>query len=81
MNMIERRVGLIARCADKNVHGSPCAADAALRTFETGRSGRKYQAIGNMWRRVWQGVIPLPAFPLEVRRIFDTFPPSEQQQA
>ena len=40
--------------------------------FEAGPWGRKYPAIGQSWRRVWQEVIPFFSFPGEVRRIIYT---------
>jgi transposase-like protein len=40
--------------------------------FETGVRGQKYPAIGQIWRRVWQEVIPFFAFPGDVRRIIFT---------
>lgn len=48
------------------------AAEAALTAFEDGDWGRKYPAIGQIWRRAWQEVIPFFAFPLAVRRILYT---------
>ena len=48
------------------------AAEAALVAFEAGPWGRKYPAIGQSWRRVWQEVIPFFSFPGEVRRIIYT---------
>ncbi len=45
------------------------AAEAALTTFEAGPWGRKYPAIGQIWRRAWSEVIPFFAFPKDVRRI------------
>lgn len=34
--------------------------------------GRKYQTIGQSWRRAWAEVVPFFAFPEEVRRIVYT---------
>jgi putative transposase len=48
------------------------AAEAALTAFEAGDWGRKFPAIGQMWRRAWQEVIPFFAFPKDVRRIIYT---------
>jgi len=48
------------------------AAEAALAAFEDGDWGRKYPAIGQIWRRAWQEVIPFFAFPQAVRRILYT---------
>jgi putative transposase len=48
------------------------AAEAALTAFENGGWGRKFPAVGQMWRRAWQEVIPFFAFPNEVRRIIYT---------
>ena len=48
------------------------AAEAAMTAFETGPWGRKYPAIGQIWRRAWQEVIPFFAFPKDVRRIIYT---------
>lgn len=47
-------------------------AEKALSAFEEGSWGRKYPAIGQIWRRAWQEVIPFYAFPFEVRRILYT---------
>ena len=48
------------------------AAEAALTAFEVGLWGQKFPAIGQMWRRAWQEVIPFFAFPKDVRRIIYT---------
>ena len=48
------------------------AALAALEAFEEGAWGRKYPAIGQIWRRAWNEVVPFYAFPAEVRRILYT---------
>ena len=48
------------------------AAEEALTAFEAGDWGRKYPAIGQIWRRAWQEVIPFFAFPKDVRRIIYT---------
>ena len=48
------------------------AAEAALAAFEAGPWGRKYPAIGQIWRRAWPEVIPFFAFPKDVRRIIYT---------
>jgi len=48
------------------------AAEAALTAFEDGVWGRKYPAIGQIWRRAWSEVIPFFAFPKDVRRIIYT---------
>jgi len=48
------------------------AAEAALTAFEDGAWGRKYPAIGQIWRRAWSEVIPFFAFPKDVRRIIYT---------
>jgi putative transposase len=48
------------------------AALAALEAFEDGAWGRKYPAIGQIWRRAWNEVVPFYAFPAEVRRILYT---------
>ena len=48
------------------------AAEAALTAFEAGPWGRKYPAIGQIWRRAWSEVIPFFAFPKDVRRIIYT---------
>ena len=34
--------------------------------------GAKYQAIGKLWREQWQRVIPLFAFPEEIRKVIYT---------
>lgn len=48
------------------------AAEAALTSFENSFWGKKFPAIGQMWRRAWQEVIPFFAFPKDVRRIIYT---------
>ena len=48
------------------------AGEAALTAFEQGPWGKKYPAIGQMWRRAWSEVIPFYAFPAEVRRLVYT---------
>ena len=48
------------------------AAEAALGEFEASDWGKKYPAIGQIWRRAWQEVIPFFAFPKDVRRIIYT---------
>ncbi|MDR3438631.1 IS256 family transposase [Telmatospirillum sp.] len=48
------------------------AAEAALTAFEDSDWGRKYPAIGQIWRRAWSEVIPFFAFPKDVRRIIYT---------
>src|SRR3954449_3485649 len=45
------------------------AGEAALAAFEEGPWGRKYPAIAPAWRRAWGEVVPLYAFPVEVRRL------------
>ena len=50
---------------------APTAA-AALDAFEESPWGRKYPAIGPMWRRAWPEVVPFFAFPAEVRRLLYT---------
>ena len=53
------------------------AADAeagrkALEAFEDGSWGRKYAAIGQIWRRQWEQIIPFFAFAPAVRKIVYT---------
>ena len=48
------------------------AAEEALTAFEGSEWGTKYPAIGQIWRRAWQEVIPFFAFPKDVRRIIYT---------
>src|ERR671916_239436 len=48
------------------------AGEAALAALEDGPWGRKYPAIGQSWRRAWGEVVPLYAFPAEVRRLVYT---------
>lgn len=48
------------------------AAEEALTAFEASDWGQKYPAIGQIWRRAWQEVIPFFAFPKDVRRIIYT---------
>jgi putative transposase len=53
------------------------AADAeagckALEAFMEGSWGRKYAAIGQIWRRQWEQIIPFFAFAPAVRKIIYT---------
>jgi putative transposase len=48
------------------------AGEAALAAFEVSDWGRKYQAIGQSWRRAWSEVIPFFAFHPDVRRLIYT---------
>ncbi len=48
------------------------AGEAALAAFDEGPWGRRYPASGQSWRRAWDEVVPLYAFPAEVRRILYT---------
>src|SRR5436190_19026378 len=48
------------------------AGEAALAAFGEGPWGRKYPAIGQAWRRAWGEVVPVYAFPDEVRRLLYT---------
>jgi putative transposase len=46
-------------------------AEQRLADFEASWDG-KYAAIGKMWRRHWAGIVPLFAFPEEIRRAIYT---------
>lgn len=48
------------------------AAEDALNAFDASEWGKRYPAIGQSWRRVWNEVIPFFVFPAEVRRIIYT---------
>jgi putative transposase len=48
------------------------AGRAVLDAFADGPWGRKYPAIAAAWRRHWPEVIPVFAFPAELRRIIHT---------
>ena len=48
------------------------AAQAGLDAFEAGPWGQKYPTVVSAWRRAWDKVIPLFAFPPEVRRVIYT---------
>jgi putative transposase len=39
-----------------------------LEEFEQSELGRKYQMIGQSWRRAWEEVIPFLSYPQEIRR-------------
>ena len=43
-----------------------------VRFLGDGPWGRKYPAIGQSWRRAWSEVVPLYAFPADVRRLLYT---------
>jgi putative transposase len=44
------------------------AAWQRLEEFEQSELGRKYQMIGQSWRRAWEEVIPFLSYPQEIRR-------------
>jgi putative transposase len=48
------------------------AAEAELDAFEAGPWGQKFPTVVCAWRRAWDRVIPLFAFPPEVRRVIYT---------
>ena len=48
------------------------AAGAALDAFERGPWGQKFPTVVASWRRAWTHVIPVFAFPPEVRRVVST---------
>jgi putative transposase len=48
------------------------AASAALDAFERGPWGKKFPTVVAAWRRAWSHVVPLFAFPPEVRRLIYT---------
>lgn len=51
---------------------TPEAGLAALEAFEQGHWGKRHPAIVQSWRRHWDQVIPIFAFPEGVRRIIYT---------
>src|SRR5512136_198747 len=58
----------------KAIYRAKDAADGekALSEFESSEWGRKYPAIGQSWRRVWNEVVPFYAFHPDVRRLIYT---------
>jgi putative transposase len=48
------------------------AAQAELDAFESGAWGKKFPTVAASWRRAWAHVIPLFAFPPEIRRVIYT---------
>jgi transposase-like protein len=48
------------------------AAEAQLDAFEAGMWGKKFPTVAASWRRAWAHVIPLFAFPPEIRRVIYT---------
>lgn len=48
------------------------AAEAALDAFADGEWGRKFPTVVAAWRRAWAQVIPIFAFPPEIRRVIYT---------
>jgi putative transposase len=58
----------------KTIYRAKDAADGekALSEFESSEWGRKYPAIGQSWRRVWNEVVPFYAFHPDVRRLIYT---------
>ena len=48
------------------------AGEKALTAFESSFWGRKYQAIGESWRRAWPEVVPFFAFHPDVRKLVYT---------
>ncbi len=67
-NWQERRA---MAAALKPIYTAPSAetAEAALEAFERSRWGKKFPMVVAAWRRAWDKVIPLFAFPPAVRRI------------
>ncbi|VVM06961.1 hypothetical protein MAMC_01378 [Methylacidimicrobium cyclopophantes] len=58
----------------KRIYNAESAEVAAkrLEEFAAGEWGKKLPAIVQIWRRVWEQVIPFFAFPLEIRKILYT---------
>jgi transposase-like protein len=58
----------------KPIYKAPSAEAAAaeLDAFERGPWGQKFPTVVAAWRRAWDRVIPLFAFPPEVRRVIYT---------
>lgn len=58
----------------KNIYNAETieAAFDRLKEFEGGPWGKKYPPIAGIWRRAWEQVIPMLAYPREVRRILYT---------
>ena len=48
------------------------AAETALAQFEDSDLDARYPAIGQSWRRAWEHVIPLFAFPPDIRKMIYT---------
>ena len=48
------------------------AAESALNRFESTEMGKRYPAIGQIWRRAWAQVIPFFQFPPEIRTLIYT---------
>lgn len=48
------------------------AAQVALDDFENGPGGQQFPIIGQMWRKPWEQVMPVFAYPPEVRKMIDT---------
>lgn len=48
------------------------AAEAALRAFESGPSGKRFPPIAALWRRHWDHVRPVFQYPPEIRRLLYT---------
>ena len=48
------------------------AAESELSAFEAGAWGKKFPTVAASWRRAWAHVIPLFAFPPEIRRVIYT---------
>lgn len=48
------------------------AAESALDRFESTEMGKRYPAIGQIWRRAWAQVIPFFQFPPEIRTLIYT---------
>ncbi len=58
----------------KRIYNAENAEVAAkrLEEFAAGEWGKKFPAIVQSWRRVWEQVIPFFAYPLEIRKIIYT---------
>ncbi len=60
-----------ARCESDLPGGNRCGGAAELDHFEA-QWGKRYPAIGQAWRRAWEYVVPLFAFPAAIRKMIYT---------
>src|ERR1051325_1237818 len=70
------RIGERKRVAEelRNIYRAPTEAAAleALRAFERSPTGKRYSTIAPLWRRQWEYLCPVFAYPPAIRRLLYT---------